>query len=194
MFKSPVARILMGIASLFALVIGAMQMTNGLKQIFWGGEVAASQRLLIESDQSMEDANKLLEPSHARFAKLLSDFDAMELADFRRDKKELGDEVEQAYANIEARHRHGIEKINQAAKLRKEPKIHAYLVAKSKVYAMYSESYQKNREIVRLAFDESLTDKVDITAKINASAKQRDKIQSQAETEEATAEERVKKS
>ena len=181
-----ITTLLLGAVAIVAIISGIAKMKGGLSEIFGSGDEAAVKALLTESDAAAEAGNKHLNEAAPKFQAILTAVDETGLEQVRTDHRDDADQANKNFEEAAKQFRLGADKLDEVMKLSVVEKFKSYLTLKTKSYRMIADSYDKNREILRLIMDEPITTAEDITARVLKVVEARDADQKGAQ--EASAE------
>lgn len=174
--KSPVVSAISVVVGIVLLAGGAAKVYRGINTLSGGSDPKVAE-LLKQNDTAIDEANKQLADALPRFQQLLNDFDSLGLVAFRNEKKEIGEQITQSLASATNNLKQAVQVISEALQLDDTKKIAEFLKLRSTSYEKLTSVCEQNIEIVRVMFDESLTDTDAIVAKVMEIATSRDENQ-----------------
>jgi hypothetical protein len=184
--KNPLVIVATLICGLAAMVLGGVQMTRGLSEIFGTGNTAEIKKHLDESDLAIDEANKFNLAAAPEFASLMQDVDSLGLKAFREQKQEAAQQVSDQFGKAAAEFHNAAKKLHEAAELSTKDKFKSYVASKTLAYDSAAQVCEQNQEIIRLVLDKAFDKLEDVLPKMQEVAARRDAAQKV--TSEATVE------
>ncbi len=185
-------RAILLVCGLIGIVFGVMRMYQGVNEIIGTGEAPAVRKLLEESDQAIEDANKLTKDVAPSFQAVLDSVDKDGLEATRKQKRDVALQVIEAFGAAATKARLGESKLSETEQHPVSDKFKSFLDTKIKAYEAFALACDKNQSLVKLLLDESFAKLDDLLPKFNATVAERDAAQKQADDYSAKANEIVK--
>jgi hypothetical protein len=181
------------IVGVIGMITGASQMYRGVKEMTGSGIDPEVTRLLVESDKTVEDANKLLQEAAPLFQKLMESVDSSGLDTVRKEKQDLASRVSDHFGKAATMLQAAAKEVDDAIQHNAGEKVKPFLTAKATSYRLTADACQRNQEIVALVLDKKVATVADLMPKIEAVAAQRDALEKQAAEASAQADEAAKK-
>jgi hypothetical protein len=177
---------------LIGIVLGVAQIQRGIKEITGAGRDPELQRLLVDSDKAVDDANKLMQDVAPLFQQLLDEVDKVGLDLVHQQKQELAQQVSEKFEKASVLLHTAAKELDEAVQHKVADKYKAFLADKSLSYRLTADACDRNREIVTLVMDKSI-DKLEVLMpKIESAAAKREEAQKAAAEASAKAEEAAK--
>ena len=149
-------------------------------------------RLLVESDKTVDDANKVLQEATPLFQQLMESVDGSGLDVVRKEKQELARQVSDHFGKAATMLQAAAKEVDDALQHKMGDKINPFLAAKATSYRLTADACQRNQEIVALVLDKKVATIADLLPKIDALAAQREALEKQAAEASAQADEAAK--
>lgn len=179
--RAPLMTAIIVIVAAIAIVGGGLKMFSGTQKITSSSSDPKVDLLLKESDAALDEANKQNQIAVPAFQQLLSDFDQLGVEGFRKEKRELSENLVVQFAKTAEQFQTAANKLDTAALLSADKKLNAFLVIKSKSYGLLGKVCDQDVEMIRVLLDDSLTDGAAITGKVLELAASRDATQKAAD-------------
>ncbi|MDZ4849552.1 MAG: hypothetical protein SGI77_09670 [Pirellulaceae bacterium] len=177
---APLMTTIIVIVAAIAIVSGGFKMFSGVQKIASSSSDPKVDLLLKDSDVALDEANKQNQIVVPAFQQLLNDFDQLGVESFRKEKREVSDNLVAQFAKTTGQFQMAAKKLDAAAILSVDKKLNAFIVIKSKSYGLLGNVCDQNAEIIRVLLDDSLVDSAAITEKVLKLAASRDATQKAA--------------
>ncbi len=178
--SAPLMTAIIVIVAAVAIVGGGFKMLSGIQQMSGSSSDPKVDLLLKESDIALDEANKQNQIVIPTFQQLLNDFEQLGIERFRKEKRELSENLVAEFAKTTDRFQVAAKKLDDAAILSVDKKLNAFVVIKSKSYGLLGKVCEQDAEMIRVLLDDSLTDGAAITGKVLELASSRDTTQKAA--------------
>lgn len=192
--KSPLYTALAVVFGIIVLAGGAAKLYRGFSNLTSSGLDPKVGELLRESDAAIAEVNRETNAVVPAFQELLNDFDKMELAAFRAEKRETCTKLSEQFAAVGERLQLASKTIIEATQLGTDADTTAFLMARSKSYDLLIKVSKQNIDIIRATLDESVVDMDAIVGKVLSIAANRDADQKAADEATAAANAMIKRS
>jgi hypothetical protein len=187
--KRDLTAVVLIVCGLVGVVLGIMRMQRGIKEFVGSVGDPEMKRLLAESDQAIDDANKLMLDAAPLFQQLMNEIDRWGLDGVRQQKQELAQQVSERFGKAAGMLRTAAQEVDDAAERNVADKLKPFLAEKSQAYRLTADACARNQEIVALVLDKSIATLADLMPKIEAVAMKRDAAQKAAADASAKADE-----
>ena len=192
--KSPLYTALAVVFGIIVLAGGAAKLYRGFSNLTSSGLDPKVGELLRESDAAIAEVNRETNAVVPAFQELLNDFDKMELAAFRAEKRETCTKLSEQFAAVGERLQLASKTIIEATQLGTDADTTAFLMARSRSYDLLIKVSKQNIDIIRATLDESVVDMDAIVGKVLSIAANRDADQKAADEATAAANAMIKRS
>lgn len=192
--KSPLYTALAVVFGIIVLAGGAAKLYRGFSNLTSSGLDPKIGELLRESDAAIAEVNRETNAVVPAFQELLNDFDKMELAAFRAEKRETCTKLSEQFAAVGERLQLASKTIIEATQLGTDADTNAFLMARSRSYDLLVKVSKQNIDIIRATLDESVVDMDAIVGKVLSLAANRDADQKAADEATAAANAMIKRS
>ena len=187
-----VARLVVVLIGLAAIVIGIAQFRRGVKELRGPDSDPRIKQIRADVDTAVGEANRNSANAQPLFQQLLGDVDTLGLAKVREQQRDAARKISDTFGRAAEQFRLAATHLDDWAALNPDEKTMAYLTTKKRGYTLAAQAHDVNQEILRLVLDDSIRTLDELLPKLQEAAARRDALQKSSTEAEAQANDMAK--